>query len=63
MRDAKIHHGLRKDWNNAFNTNALRDYREPVESRVKQLRDHLQEEVNGRRGEGVDLAKWLTNFS
>ncbi|TEB33679.1 cytochrome P450 [Coprinellus micaceus] len=61
VRDAKVHHDLRKDWNNAFSASAVRDYQDPLEARVKQLRGHLQS-VAGTR-EKVSLSTWFSHFA
>ncbi|KAF6749572.1 cytochrome P450, partial [Ephemerocybe angulata] len=67
VRDNKIHHQLRKDWNIAFNSTALKDYQELVEARGKQLRDHLHaasvQSKKGNANEPVDFSEWVTHFS
>ncbi|KAJ2934634.1 hypothetical protein H1R20_g2468, partial [Candolleomyces eurysporus] len=66
VRDDKIHHQLRKGWNNAFSAGPVKDYQELLEIRGKQLRDHIQS-FSAKPGKGagtpVDFAKWFSLFA
>lgn len=68
VRSNKIQHQLRKDWNTAFSSSAVRDYQELLEPRGKQFRDHLHDASLLQKAEGenmtpVDLGQWVSYFS
>lgn len=66
VRDNKIHHALRKDWNTAFSAGAVQDYLQLLEARLRQFRDALQNDMAASKDSGahcVDLRKWITHFA
>lgn len=67
VRDNKIHHSLRKDWNTAFSASAVQDYLLLLDARLRQFRDALQDGVIQAHKEvgvhRVDLGRWVTHFT
>ncbi|KAI0686845.1 high nitrogen upregulated cytochrome P450 monooxygenase 1 [Cytidiella melzeri] len=60
-RDFTNHGVRRKPWMRAMNHNALKEYEGDVKAKVTALVDAL--EVRARRGEGVDISKWMSYFA
>ena len=61
VRDLRRHAQLRKPWNNAFHSAALRDYKDMLRDRAAQFMTHLQKLCEDKVC--VDLANLIDFFS